>query len=101
MRNLSTYEIHSVSGGSVDLFDLGYLFAGYHHFDRNYVLGSGFGIGAILGLINVALPPVGSAPIIGIVSKATWIAVPALVGTAYAFLEYQIGSYAASLVNGS
>jgi hypothetical protein len=99
MRSLATNEVHLVSGGAVDFFDLAYLFSGYHHFDMNYTIGAGFGMGTLMGIINVALPAAGAPPIVGFMSTATWIAVPALVGAAFAFVEYQIGSFCSSLVN--
>ncbi len=98
MRSLSTNEIQIVSGG-VDLLDVAYLFAGYHHLDMSYSLGAGAGMGFLLGIMNVAFPAANAAPVVGFISTATWIMGPALMGATLAFVEYQIGSYCASLVN--
>ena len=99
MRSLTTHEIHSISGGSVDIFDLGYLFAGYNHLDMGYTVLAGTGLGLGAGLLNYLFPIAGAAPVAGFLSSAMIIAAPAGVGACLAFLEYQIGSYCSSWVN--
>jgi|GEM_PF-3700940 len=99
MRSLSTQELQAVSGGALDILDLGYLFAGYHHLDMNNTMLVGLGVGGTLGIFNLLVPASNAASAIGIISTAAWIAVPALFGVGIAFVEYQIGSYCSSLVN--
>lgn len=98
MRSLSTQESLTVSGGGVDLFDLGYLFAGYHHFDMNYTLLAASVMGTTFGLIKVIYPAANATPIVGFFATAAWIAIPALYSAGLAFVEYQIGSYSAKWV---
>lgn len=99
MRSLSTQESQTVSGGGVDLFDLGYLFAGYHHFDMSCTLLTAAVVGATFGLIKIVSPVAGADPLVGFFANAAWVVIPALYSVGMAFVEYQIGSYSAQWVS--
>ena len=99
MRSLSTQELKTVCGGGVDLLDLGYLFAGYHHFNMNYTLLAATMVGATFGLIKVVTPAANAEPLVGFFANAAWVVIPALYSAGLAFVEYQIGSYSESVVN--
>ncbi len=98
MRTLSKSEVNAVSGSELNLIDVGYLWAGYHSLGMASTTLVGTGIGAIIGILNLLTPVVGAAPIVGFVSMASYIALPASMGGALAFIEYNIGSYCASFV---